>query len=302
MPQNSARSLTCFILCDYPKKRCLASQHNYDGRRFGSAYFVSESSVTENNIPDEERDLLRDIAQRLAASDKAVAFTGAGISTESGIPDFRSPGGVWSRTKPVMYQEFLSEHDARVRYWAMKKEAYADFAQAEPNAGHLALARLESDGRLCALITQNIDGLHQRAGSRNVLELHGTNLEATCVACQWRCPIDEAHEQIDAGRDVPVCPECEGWLKPATISFGQNLPVDVLSDAEKASIETDLFLAIGSSLVVYPAAGLPEAAARYGAFLAIFNREPTPLDDLADAVIRTPIGAAFEELLRLYQG
>jgi NAD-dependent deacetylase len=252
-------------------------------------------------ISTEERNLLRDIAQRLVASDKAVAFTGAGISTESGIPDFRSPGGVWSRTQPVMYQEFLADHDARVRYWEMKKEVYRDFARAEPNSGHRALAKLEDEGRICSLITQNIDGLHQRAGSRSVLELHGTNLEATCVSCAWRCPIDDAHGQLDAGQDVPSCPECRGWLKPATVSFGQNLPYEVLKAAEDVSLETDLFLAIGSSLVVHPAAGLPETASRYGAFLAIFNREPTPLDDMADVVIRAPIGMAFDELMRFYE-
>lgn len=248
-----------------------------------------------------EHDTLREIAERLLASESAVAFTGAGISTESGIPDFRSPGGVWSHNKPVMYDEFLADPDARARYWAMKREVYHDFSNAEPNSGHLLLARLEEEGRLKGVITQNIDGLHQRAGSKNVLELHGTNLEAACVSCAWRCPIKDAHSQMETGRDVPVCPECEGWLKPATVSFGQSLPQDVMMESQRLAQEADLFFAIGSSLVVYPAAGLPEAARRSGAFLAIFNREETPLDGVANATIRTPIGSAFEALFGLYQ-
>ncbi len=239
---------------------------------------------------------LQEVATRLAASTRAVAFTGAGISTESGIPDFRSPGGVWSRHRPVMYQEFLASHDARRRYWAMKKEAFRDFADAAPNVAHRVLARWESSGRLRGVITQNIDGLHQDAGSSNVLELHGTNREVYCLDCGQRYPAAQVQEWLEAGEDVPACRACSGWLKPATVSFGQNLPVDVLEAAQRLSEEADCFIAIGSSLVVQPAAGLPELAKRRGAYLVIVNRDETPLDPFADRVIRTSAGAALEAI------
>lgn len=234
-------------------------------------------------------------------AERAVAFTGAGISTESGIADFRSPGGVWSKQQPVYYQEFLASHEARQRYWKFKREMWKDMSRAEPNVAHRFLSRLEREGRLRAVITQNIDGLHQEAESREVLELHGTNRAAACVECGWRCPIDDAHAQMtERDLDVPVCPECGGWLKPATISFGQNLAPDILANAEELSLASDLFFAIGSSLVVHPAAGLPRVAAESNAYLVIINREATPLDPLAAAIFRSPIGEVFEELERLY--
>ena len=239
---------------------------------------------------------LREIASRLAESTKGAAFTGAGISTESGIPDFRSPGGVWSRYKPVMYQDFLASHDARKRYWAMKKEGYREFAKARPNVAHRVLAEWESAGRVRGVITQNIDGLHQDAGSVNVLELHGTGREAYCLDCQKRYPSEDVQVRLEAGEEVPTCRECSGWLKPATVSFGQNLPMDVLAAAQKLTEESDIFIVIGSSLVVQPAAGLPELAKTRGAYLVIINRDETPLDALADKVIRTTAGAAFETI------
>jgi NAD-dependent deacetylase len=236
------------------------------------------------------------VAGWLSAARRAVVFTGAGISTESGIPDFRSPGGVWSRNRPVYYDEFLASPEARFEYWRQKAEAAADFQRAEPNAGHLTIARWEQAGRVVGVITQNIDGLHQQAGSRKVLELHGTARWIACVDCHERFepqPLLAAFRQRQA---VPPCPTCGGRLKSATISFGQALPADVLEASVAMAESSDLFLAIGSSLVVHPAAGLPEVARRAGARLVIINRDPTDLDAAADAVIREPIGATLSQI------
>jgi NAD-dependent deacetylase len=236
------------------------------------------------------------VAERLAASQRAVAFTGAGISTESGIADFRSPGGVWSRYQPVYFDEFLANHDARKRMWRMKKEMQPELASARPNLGHRALAAMEQAGKLVAVITQNIDGLHADAGSRTILELHGTGRFVTCLSCHKRWPSEVIFEQYDGGDNVPVCDECGGWLKPATVSFGQPMPADLMREAERLSMDSDVFLAVGSSLVVQPAAWLPEIAARSGSFLVIINRDPTPLDDLAAVIIREPIGKTLQAI------
>jgi NAD-dependent deacetylase len=222
----------------------------------------------------------------LARSRHAVAFTGAGVSTASGVPDFRSPGGIWSRHRPVTIQEFRASADARRRYWLYKKETYADFAQARPNAAHAALARLEADGRMLGVITQNIDGLHQDAGSRRVVELHGTNRRVECLGCGRGGPAAEAQERLLAGEEVPTCAGCGGPLKAATISFGQALRPEVLEEAFALAREADLLLVLGSSLVVYPAAAIPETVAARGAPMIIINREPTPLDGLAAEALR----------------
>jgi len=226
----------------------------------------------------------------LREAGSAVAFTGAGISTESGIPDFRSPGGVWSKTQPVLYDDFLASAEARREYWRQKCESHGDFAAAEPNAGHRVLARWEESGLLWGVITQNIDGLHQEAGNRNVLELHGTNRAIACLECGRRYdpgPLVEAFLKTDV---VPDCPRCGGLLKHATISFGQALPAEVLEEAARRSRECDVFLAIGSSLVVEPAASLPRLAHTAGARLVILNRDPTGQDDVADLVLHESIG------------
>jgi NAD-dependent deacetylase len=225
-----------------------------------------------------------------------VAFTGAGISTESGIPDFRSPGGWWSRNRPVDFQEFLASDEARREYWRQKCHGHRQFAEARPGAGHRALADLEGAGRLRGVITQNIDGLHQAAGSREVLELHGTNRAVACVRCGRREPPDPLVAQFLATGEVPVCPDCGGWMKHATVSFGQALPADVLLQATRWVRACDLLLAIGSSLVVQPAADLPRLAKARGARVVIVNREATEQDATADAVLRTPIGAALSAI------
>jgi NAD-dependent deacetylase len=241
------------------------------------------------------------VARWLREADRAVVFTGAGMSTESGIPDFRSPGGVWSRNRPVYYDEFLASAEARFEYWRQKALAADDFARAAPNAGHQALARWEEAGRVMAVITQNIDGLHQQAGSRRVLELHGTARWIECVDCGQRFEPMRLVEEFRARQAVPPCPVCGGRLKSATISFGQPMPADVMDESVELAQASDLFLAIGSSLVVYPAAGLPQVAKRAGARLVIINRDATDQDATADAVIREPIGAALtqiDEILR----
>ncbi len=230
------------------------------------------------------------VAHWLASSRSAVVLTGAGISTESGIPDFRSPGGVWSKYRTVYFDEYLASADGRYEYWRQKCEMHVEFAGAQPNAGHQALARWEAAGRLRGVITQNIDGLHQLAGSRRVLELHGTARRAACLDCATHYDINPLVAQFLTTNAVPDCPECGGVLKHATISFGQMLPADILMEATRWSREADLLLAIGSSLVVTPAADLPRIAKDRGARLVIINRDPTPVDRLADAVLRGGIG------------
>lgn len=226
-----------------------------------------------------------------------VAFTGAGVSTESGIPDFRSPGGVWSRYQPVDYRDFLASASARHEYWRQKAEGQADFTSAEPNAGHRALARLEAAGLLEAVITQNIDGLHQQAGSQRVLELHGTARQVACLDCQARFDAPPFVEQFRETGAVPVCPACGSQLlKHATISFGQGLPPDVLQQAFALCKRARVVLALGSSLVVEPAASLPRTAVEYGARLVIVNRDPTPLDERAAIVLRTSLGETLAAL------
>lgn len=233
----------------------------------------------------------------LAEARAVVAFTGAGISTESGIPDFRSPGGVWAKNQPVYFDDFMSNPEARYEYWRQKAEAHRDFADAEPNITHQTLANWEQSGQLRGIVTQNIDGLHQAAGSRDVLELHGTAREVACMDCDWREPADPwVQHFLDTDR-VPDCPACgQSRVKHATVSFGQSLPTEVLRTASNWSSQADVYFALGSSLVVHPAAGLPRMAAENGAKLVIMNREETPLDWLATIVVRAPLGEFFRIL------
>jgi len=238
------------------------------------------------------------VSHLLSDSKEAIAFTGAGISTQSGIPDFRSPGGLWSRYQPVMFQDFLASEAARRRYWQIKKEGYPEMKKAKPNCGHIALAHMEAQGKLVAVITQNIDGLHQDAGSGRVLELHGTNRSCICLKCGNRVDPDDVQQRLEAGVEVPLCDRCGGLVKSATVSFGQPLPAEVLTEAINLCLATDLILAIGSSLVVEPAASLPLMAKNNGASLVIINREETPLDLHADVVIHDSIGPTLSEIAR----
>jgi NAD-dependent protein deacetylase/lipoamidase len=235
------------------------------------------------------------LANWLSSATSVVAFSGAGISTESGIPDFRSPQGIWSKASPVYFDDFLRSPTARHEYWRQKSIAHVDFASAQPNDGHRVLADWESAGLLGGVITQNIDGLHQMAGSRRVLELHGTAREIGCLNCGKRFPADPWVRTFLESQTVPDCPDCGGLLKHATISFGQALNETVLEDALRMARECDVFLAIGSSLVVHPAAGLPALAKDHGARLVIINRDATPLDGLADLVIHEAIGITLKQ-------
>jgi NAD-dependent deacetylase len=228
----------------------------------------------------------------LAACRNAVIFTGAGISTESGIPDFRSPGGIWSRYKPVCFDDFLASADKRREYWRLKFLVDGDIQDAKPNAGHLAVARLVHSGTAGCVITQNVDGLHQASGiaAEQVIELHGNTTYAACLDCGRRFELGPIRTAFARDESLPVCDRCGGIVKTATVSFGQAMPPEAMRRAREATLACDLFLAVGSSLVVYPAAGFPALAKQNGARLAILNREPTPLDPVADLALHAEIG------------
>ena len=238
----------------------------------------------------------RQLGKAISQAKSFTVFTGAGISTESGIPDFRSPGGVWSKYRTVYFDEFVNSEEARHEYWRQKSEAHREFSDSKPNDGHLMLAKWEAEDRLRGVITQNIDELHQQAGSKNVLELHGTARKVACIECGDRHEADPMVSEFLSTDKPPVCKKCGGPMKHATVSFGQSLPVEVLNKAGRWSRESDLFFAIGSSLVVTPAADLPRLAKQSGATLVIINRAPTPLDDLADFVISDSIGHALTSI------
>ncbi len=240
------------------------------------------------------------IASWLREASRTVVFTGAGISTESGIPDFRSPGGVWAKNDPVYFDDFVRSQNSRNEYWRQKAEAHREFHVAQPNVAHRAVARWERAGRLRGIITQNIDGLHQDGGAEHVLELHGTARFVSCLECEQRFGADEWVEVYRRTQVAPDCPKCAGPLKHATISFGQTLPVSVLMEAQRWSNDAELFIVMGSSLVVHPAASLPMIAKRSGARLAILNRDETPLDHMADVLVSTALGqtvTAIDEAL-----
>jgi len=232
------------------------------------------------------------LAQLIDKSRRAVVFTGAGISTESGIPDFRSPGGIWTQMAPIYFDEFLASETARRETWRRRFAMQDQFGNAEPNRGHRAVDALVRRGKVSAVITQNIDGLHQASGipPDKVIELHGNTTYATCLDCGQRYEIADLRVLFERDGDVPPCEHCLGHVKTATVSFGQAMPVVAMARAEKETLAADLCIVLGSSLVVYPAAGFPEIAKRNGAALAIVNREPTPLDRIADLVIHRGIG------------
>jgi NAD-dependent deacetylase len=233
-----------------------------------------------------------ELKRMIAGAERIVAFTGAGISTESGIPDFRSPGGIWTRYKPIEFADFLRSEDARRETWRRKFATQPTLEQATPNAGHRALARLVAQGRVMAVITQNIDGLHQASGipDDKVIELHGNTTYAACLSCGKRYELDWVRAIFADGERLPVCTACGGHIKTATISFGQAMPEAEMQRAHEVTLAADLFVVLGSSLVVYPAAGFPILAKRNGARLVIVNREPTDQDGLADLVIHADIG------------
>jgi NAD-dependent deacetylase len=240
------------------------------------------------------------IADWLRAAGYVTALTGAGISTESGIPDFRGPNGVWTKNptaeKAAQIENYLADPELRKSAWANRTRN--EMFSAAPNPGHEALVALERRGALHALVTQNVDGLHHAAGQNPeiVIEIHGNVREAKCMECGWRGPMAETLDRVRNGEADPACLECGGILKSATISFGENLVEHDLHRSQLAAGRAEVFLAIGTSLVVYPAAALPEIALRNGARLVIMNAEPTPYDDLADAVVRDPLGVVLPAL------
>jgi NAD-dependent deacetylase len=241
---------------------------------------------------------LEEFAARVKASKATVFFTGAGISTESGVPDFRSPGGVWTKYQPVLFQDFLASESARVQHWQLKKATYELFKTVEPNVAHCAICQYEQRGQMLGLITQNIDGLHKIAGTseEKLVELHGTDRLVTCLKCAKRYQPADVYEDLREPFTAPTCDDCGGFLKSANVSFGQSMPVEAMRRAQAWSEQADVFIVLGSSLQVQPAASFPVIAKRSGALLAIVNRDPTPLDEIADFVHHGAIGDFFRRL------
>jgi len=239
------------------------------------------------------------LARLVDQGKKLAVFTGAGMSTESGIPDYRSPGGIWERHKPVMFPDFMAHPWAREDYWRFYQEWFPGFGEAKPNPGHLALGRLWEAGLLKGVVTQNVDGLHQAGGvpASAVVEVHGNVFDTACIdGCGHQEPTAEVLERFTRGDRDPICTNCGGSLKPTTISFGQMLNPAVLEQAAMLCAMADPLIVVGSSLVVTPAAELPLATLGRGGALAILNRDPTPLDERAALVFRRPAGEALDAL------
>jgi NAD-dependent deacetylase len=236
----------------------------------------------------------REIIKRAS---RIVAFSGAGISTESGLADFRSKGGLWDRYRVVTYQEFLASRENRLEYWSMRRELIPGLLQAEPNQAHHAIAGLEAAGKLHTVITQNIDGLHQAAGNTNVIELHGTNMTASCLSCREQWPIADIQLRLEGGDLDPLCDRCNGLIKPDTVSFGQSMPLEAMELAYRAAANCDLLLMIGSSLEVQPANQFPLIAHQAGASLIFINRTSTPYDHLAEFCFNQSAGEALKKMI-----
>lgn len=243
------------------------------------------------------------LAGLIDGAHRIAVFTGAGVSTESGIPDFRSPGGVWSKMQPIMFQDFVRSREARREAWTRVFNRTAGWTGAEPNAGHHALARLVRAGKVSHIVTQNVDNLHQDSGvpDDRVIELHGNASYAKCLECEQRYEIEPMRSRWEADEDI-TCEVCGGLIKTATISFGQAMPQQEMQRATMAAHDCDLMLAIGSSLVVYPAASIPLTAKQSGATFVIINREPTEQDPVADVVLNTEIGPVMTDAIALIPG
>jgi len=242
---------------------------------------------------------LQNATELMKQAQRIVALTGAGISTDSGIPDFRSPGSIWQKIPPISYQDFINKSEARQLYWQARRNLSAQVLSTRPNAAHLALVELERKKRLLGIVTQNFDGLHQDAGNnpKHIVELHGTSRAAACTHCGQRSSIQELQQRIDAGEIDPLCPNCGGFLKAATILFGQRVPDTELIQARELALSCDLFLVVGSSLKVNPAATLPRLALKNDVPLIIINLQPTPLDDYAEIVINEKAGVVLPPLV-----
>lgn len=244
---------------------------------------------------------IEQLAGLIRSARRTVVFTGAGMSTESGIPDFRSPGGIWTKMMPVEFQDYVRDPEARRISWQRRFEMEETWSAVQPNDGHRAVAELVAQGRVSHVITQNIDALHQASGvpDGQVIELHGNTCYAKCLDCGTRVEISDIRAHFDAHGDAPDCAACGGIVKTATISFGQPMPQDEMARAEAATLACDLMLVMGSSLAVYPAAGFPLMAKRNGAGLAILNRDETPQDRFADLIVNAGIGPTMRAVIDL---
>lgn len=253
----------------------------------------------------EQEHTLQQAAELVDAAQRMVFFTGAGISTESGIPDFRSPGtGLWNRMKPIAFQDFIASDSVRQESWRRRFTGDNALEKAAPNAGHSAIEHLVSAGRCIAVITQNVDNLHQNSGvpADKVVELHGNATYASCLSCQQHYTLESLREQFRSSGHVEPCASCGGIIKSATISFGQAMPPLAMEQAQSFSTDCDLMIVAGSSLAVYPAAAFPEVAKQSGARLLIINREATPLDPIADCVLHAELGSTLSFLARVNEG
>ncbi|MDX2448337.1 MAG: Sir2 family NAD-dependent protein deacetylase [Desulfobacterales bacterium] len=241
---------------------------------------------------------INQIAEKILESGNNVIFTGAGVSTESGIPDYRSQGGIWDKFKPVYFDEFMSREDARIEYWQRWQELYQGLCQATPNMGHQAIAELYQMGLIQTVVTQNIDGLHQASGipDDDVIELHGNTLRIRCMSCSKISATQKAYDRLSNGDLAPAC-DCGGYLKPDTISFGQSMPMDKVNQAITLSQHSDLFIVVGSTLLVQPAAHMPIYAKQNNAVLAIINLSETPCDDMCDFLFTEKAGIALNKIL-----
>jgi NAD-dependent deacetylase len=239
------------------------------------------------------------IAAKIKEGGNNVVFTGAGISTESGIPDYRSQGGIWDKFRPVYFDEFMSAKESRIEYWSRWQDLYRDISGANPNPAHMAVSRLNEMGLLQAVVTQNIDGLHQASGlpDEKIVELHGNTCRIRCMSCQKISPIAQVQQRLANGDSAPEC-NCGGYLKPDTISFGQAMPAAEVEKSVALSQNCDVFLIVGSTLVVQPAAQMPLYAKNNGAFLAIINLSDTPCDDICDVVLREKAGDVFQQIIK----
>lgn len=281
-------------------------QTSYKRSLFPALIFLETICIYDiiNLISERKRkmdDLISKGAELIRNSGKILVFTGAGMSTESGIPDFRSAGGIWDRYDPSDFylQNIIASEESRLKYWEMSIEYYRVMKEALPNQAHLALKRLEDSGRLSAIVTQNIDRLHHRAGNspEKIIEIHGTAFLVSCLSCGETYDRDEIEERIKKGESLPLCDRCSGILKPATISFGQLMPEDKMAESIIQALNCDLCIVLGSSLVVYPAASIPEQAVDSGAPLIIINRDKTSLDHKADVLIHDSLSKIMHKMV-----
>ena len=242
------------------------------------------------------------IARKIKDGGKNIAFTGAGISTESGIPDYRSQGGIWDKFRPVYFDEFMSSRASREEYWRRWEALYKGIVEAKPNPAHLAMAKLHDMGLLATIVTQNVDGLHQESGvpDKHIIELHGNTRRIRCMTCRQIHPVDDVKLRLADGNLAPEC-KCGGYLKPDTISFGQAMPVVEVEKAAALARECDFFIVVGSTLLVQPAAHMPFYAKNNGAFLAIVNLSETPCDEMCDVLIRAKAGDVLQRIVETVQ-